>query len=120
VAQYRIPHDVVAAALDALREELEVLESELEASRRSRAIDAWSSGTSRTGRHHGPHRGDRGDGHAGVHRRGRGDEQAAAQPAAAAAEDERFAKLTRLGQLKAAGVLTDEQLAAEKAELLGS
>jgi hypothetical protein len=30
VAQYRIPHDVVVAALDALREELEDLEDELE------------------------------------------------------------------------------------------
>lgn len=30
VAQYRIPHDVVAAALDALREELEDIEDELE------------------------------------------------------------------------------------------
>jgi hypothetical protein len=49
----------------------------------------------------------------------------AAQPAApaaaaAGASDDVIEKLTKLGELKAAGVLTDEEFAAQKAKLLGA
>lgn len=40
-------------------------------------------------------------------------------PAAAPAGDDMMAKLQQLGDLKAAGVLTDEEFAAAKAKLLG-
>jgi len=40
-------------------------------------------------------------------------------PAAAAADDERINQLERLSSLHAAGTLTDEELAAEKARILG-
>jgi len=53
-------------------------------------------------------------------------DQAAAQqapppppPAAAPAEDDTLAQLERLAQLKAQGILTDEEFAAEKAKILG-
>jgi hypothetical protein len=48
---------------------------------------------------------------------------AQAQPAAAPAAgptDDVIEKLTKLGELKAAGVLTDEEFAAQKAKLLGA
>jgi hypothetical protein len=51
-------------------------------------------------------------------------EQAAAQqaaaPAAAPAAADPIAELERLGQLKAQGILTDEEFAAAKAKLLGT
>jgi hypothetical protein len=40
-------------------------------------------------------------------------------PAAAPAEDDRIAQLERLGKLREQGLLTDEELAAEKARILG-
>jgi hypothetical protein len=43
----------------------------------------------------------------------------ASPPAAAAAEDDTLAQLEKLGQLKAAGVLTEEEFAAQKAKILG-
>ncbi len=49
-------------------------------------------------------------------------QEAAAQDAAAAAakaaDDEKFTKLAKLGELHKAGVLSDEEFAAEKAKLL--
>jgi hypothetical protein len=47
--------------------------------------------------------------------------QQAPPPAAAPAEtmDDKLAQLERLGQLKAQGVLTEEEFAAQKAKLLG-
>lgn len=51
------------------------------------------------------------------------DATARLQPAPAAApamsDDERFAKLAKLGELKTAGVLTEAEFAAEKARILG-
>ena len=38
---------------------------------------------------------------------------------AAAAEDDVIAQLTKLGELKAQGILTEEEFAAQKAKLLG-
>jgi hypothetical protein len=43
----------------------------------------------------------------------------AAAPAAAPAEDDLMAQLSKLADLKAAGVLSDEEFAAAKAKLLG-
>jgi hypothetical protein len=40
-------------------------------------------------------------------------------PAPAPDEDDTIAQLERLGQLKAQGILTDEEFAAEKAKILG-
>lgn len=40
-------------------------------------------------------------------------------PAPAPAADDTLEKLTQLGQLKAAGVLTEEEFAAQKAKILG-
>lgn len=54
---------------------------------------------------------------------GAADAQAAAQPAAAppaAAGNDSLAELERLGQMKADGLLTDEEFAAAKAKLLGT
>jgi hypothetical protein len=48
---------------------------------------------------------------------------AAQQPApaaAAASEDDTIAQLTKLGELKAQGILTEEEFAAQKAKLLGA
>ena len=42
-----------------------------------------------------------------------------AEPAAAAAADDTLAQLEKLGELKAAGVLTEEEFAAQKAKILG-
>jgi hypothetical protein len=49
-------------------------------------------------------------------------QQAAAAPAAPAAAsiDDKIAKIKELGQLKDAGLLTDEEFAAEKAKVLAS
>jgi Short C-terminal domain len=48
-------------------------------------------------------------------------QQPAAAPAPAASPvDDRIAKLKDLGDLKAQGILTDEEFAAEKARILGS
>jgi hypothetical protein len=44
---------------------------------------------------------------------------AAAAPAASAGDDT-IAQLTKLGELKAAGVLTEEEFAAQKAKILGA
>lgn len=44
----------------------------------------------------------------------------AAPAAAALSSDDRIEQLTKLGELKAAGVLTEEEFAAEKARILGS
>lgn len=44
---------------------------------------------------------------------------AAPAPAAGEMGDELIAQLTKLGELKAAGILTDEEFAAAKAKLLG-
>jgi hypothetical protein len=41
-------------------------------------------------------------------------------PAAAPAVDEMLARLTQLGELKAAGVLTEEEFATQKARILNS
>lgn len=46
-------------------------------------------------------------------------QQQAPPPAAASAGDDDLAQLERLGQLKAQGVLTEEEFAAEKAKILG-
>jgi hypothetical protein len=49
-------------------------------------------------------------------------QQEAPAPASAAAapdEDDTIAQLERLGQLKAQGILTEEEFAAEKAKILG-
>jgi Short C-terminal domain len=40
-------------------------------------------------------------------------------PAPAASEDDKLAQLERLGQLKAQGILTEEEFAAQKAAILG-
>jgi hypothetical protein len=40
-------------------------------------------------------------------------------PAPAASEDDTIAQLTKLGELKAAGILTEEEFAAQKAKILG-
>jgi len=45
---------------------------------------------------------------------------APAAPAPAAAQDDRISQLRELGELKASGVLTDEEFQAEKARILGS
>jgi hypothetical protein len=45
---------------------------------------------------------------------------AAAQAPAAPSADDKMAKLQQLGELKAAGVLTEEEFAAEKAKILSS
>jgi len=47
-------------------------------------------------------------------------EPAPAAAAAPAAGDDRIAKLQQLGDLKAQGILTDEESAAEKARILNS
>jgi Short C-terminal domain len=44
----------------------------------------------------------------------------APQPAAAPAGDDMLTQLQKLGELKTAGVLTDEEFAAQKAKILGS
>ena len=49
-----------------------------------------------------------------------GQQQAVAPPPAAPAEDDKFAQLEKLAQLKQQGILTDEEFAAEKAKILGS
>ena len=41
-------------------------------------------------------------------------------PAAAPSQDDMIAQLQKLGDLKAAGVLTEEEFAAQKAKILGS
>jgi hypothetical protein len=41
-------------------------------------------------------------------------------PPAAASGDDKIAKLTKLGELKTAGILTEEEFAAEKAKILAS
>jgi hypothetical protein len=41
------------------------------------------------------------------------------QPAGAPSEEDTIAQLERLAQLKAQGILTDEEFAAEKAKILG-
>lgn len=46
-------------------------------------------------------------------------QQAPPPPAAAPAEDDTVAKLQQLGELKAQGVLTDDEFAAAKAKVLG-
>jgi Short C-terminal domain len=40
-------------------------------------------------------------------------------PAAASPQDDTIAQLTKLGELKAQGILTEEEFAAQKAKLLG-
>ncbi|MGH3039774.1 MAG: SHOCT domain-containing protein [Gaiellaceae bacterium] len=47
-------------------------------------------------------------------------QQAAAPPAAAPAQDDKFAQLEKLSELQKQGVLTEEEFAAEKAKILGS
>jgi hypothetical protein len=42
------------------------------------------------------------------------------QQAAAPAQDDMITQLQKLGELKAAGVLTEEEFAAQKAKILGS
>jgi len=42
------------------------------------------------------------------------------QPAAAPAGDDMLTQLQKLGELKTAGVLTEEEFAAQKAKILGS
>jgi len=42
------------------------------------------------------------------------------QQAAAPSQDDMIAQLQKLGELKAAGVLTEEEFAAQKAKILGS
>jgi hypothetical protein len=42
------------------------------------------------------------------------------QQAAAASQDDMITQLQKLGELKAAGVLTEEEFAAQKAKILGS
>jgi hypothetical protein len=46
-------------------------------------------------------------------------EQQPPPPPAAPAEDDKFAELKKLAELHDAGVLTDEEFAAEKAKILG-
>jgi membrane protease subunit (stomatin/prohibitin family) len=43
----------------------------------------------------------------------------AAPPPAAPAEDDAIAQIEKLGELKAKGLLTEEEFAAQKAKLLG-
>jgi len=43
-----------------------------------------------------------------------------AQPPAGGMTDEKLAQLQKLGELKAAGILTEEEFAAEKAKILAS
>jgi membrane protease subunit (stomatin/prohibitin family) len=45
-------------------------------------------------------------------------QQAAAAPPPAPSGDDKMAKLQQLGELKAAGILTEEEFAAEKAKVL--
>jgi hypothetical protein len=45
-------------------------------------------------------------------------QQAAAAPPPAPSGDDKMAKLQQLGELKAAGILTEEEFAAEKAKIL--
>jgi len=45
--------------------------------------------------------------------------QQAAAPPAAPAEDDAIAQIEKLGELKAKGLLTEEEFAAQKAKLLG-
>ena len=45
--------------------------------------------------------------------------QMAAQPVAAPPEDDTLAKLTKLGQMKEAGLIDDEEFAAAKSKVLG-
>lgn len=47
-------------------------------------------------------------------------QQAAAQAPAAPSQDDKIEKLKQLGELKNAGILTDEEFAAEKAKILNS
>ena len=46
-------------------------------------------------------------------------QQAPPPPPAAPSEDDQLAQLERLGQLKAQGILTEEEFAAQKAKILG-
>ncbi len=46
--------------------------------------------------------------------------QAPPPPPAAPTEDDTLAKLEKLGQLKASGILTDEEFEAEKAKILAA
>jgi hypothetical protein len=46
-------------------------------------------------------------------------QEAPPQPAPAPAGEDRLAQLSQLGELKAQGVLTEEEFAAEKARILG-
>ena len=47
-------------------------------------------------------------------------QQAAAAPAAGSSVDDRISRLKELGELKNAGILTEEEFAAEKAKILNS
>jgi hypothetical protein len=47
-------------------------------------------------------------------------QQQPAAPPAAPGQDDKFAQLEKLAQLKQQGILTDEEFAAEKAKILGS
>lgn len=53
-----------------------------------------------------------------VHDQGVADAQAAPAPAAAPAEDDKIPRPEKLADLKAQGVLTEEEFAAEKATIL--
>jgi hypothetical protein len=46
-------------------------------------------------------------------------EQAPPPPPPAPSQDDQLAQLERLGQLKAQGILTEEEFAAQKAKILG-
>jgi hypothetical protein len=46
-------------------------------------------------------------------------QQAPPPPPAAPSEEDQLAQLERLGQLKAQGILTEEEFAAQKAKILG-
>lgn len=46
--------------------------------------------------------------------------QAPATPPAASPQDDMFEQLTKLGQLRDQGILTDEEFAAQKARILGT
>jgi hypothetical protein len=48
------------------------------------------------------------------------DQQGPAPVAASGGEDDNLAQLERLGQLKAQGILTEEEFATEKAKILSS
>ncbi|MGV8966919.1 MAG: SHOCT domain-containing protein [Cellulomonas sp.] len=52
--------------------------------------------------------------------RSQAQQAAAAPPAPAAPAEDRMAKIRELGQLKADGLLTEEEFAAEKAKILAS